>query len=144
MCLERIGAERRPRRLDEDFVRGVRRRLAMDVAAEPLHQRNKIALRNSRANVTSGRGGGGKQLGGGKRAHCVGRKITEGAIIPVDVLQASLTIRRWRQAEEFLHTGIPCGGQVEDAEIALDQRVLVAWIIPKDVLSLGFSTLGIT
>src|SRR3546814_6645764 len=67
-----------------------------------------------------------EELRGGHRPEGVGREVAPGAVVPVDILEAAEAVVRRRDAEQRLHAAVPFAGQVVEAHVAGDQRLLQA------------------
>ena len=92
MALEGGGAERGAGRLLHQIGGREQRALAVDMGAEPLENRREFAAADPVGDVRQRLPQCREKLRRDQRAQGVGREIAPGAVIPMNVLQAAVTV----------------------------------------------------
>ena len=104
---EGFSSERLAGRFGQNFIRLSQAGPLVNVGPQPAEQRGEIALTDRRGDLRHGVSRRLKDLRCRHGAQGVGRKVADRAIEPVNVLQATLGIFCWDNAQEFAVQLIP-------------------------------------
>ena len=96
--------------------------MLVEMFAQPAMQRSELSLCNLKRNIRMSFDRGGIELRAENIADGVALKsATDGAAIPMHVLQTAIAVVARSNAEIGLHAGAPSFGEILDAEMAFEQ-----------------------